>query len=943
MRIHAAVATLIGWVAVVFLVVAFSQTPPRPTQARTAAPEPTSFRVVFGYQRSAEKRYDGSITVTGGALRSIEPWRFQREDAVTGPNSWTLQIRRMVFENQPDRPQALSGGPATQNVVPAGLIVTVDSTAASAEIRTGQGNFSVPIADLSFGRELWFLDHDAVVERVPAPRRVSPQNADQHDYPSIAVTRAGDVWSAWQAYQDRGDHVYAGRLGDSPTRLTAEKGDVFRTSVAEDDAGRIHVAWSERQGQAWHLYERVFAGNTWSARTQITRAAAPNFYHKLVPQKGGLALIWIGHENGESFLYLSTYARSGWSPPQKIGGPSVWNPDAISDQEGNLHIAWDSYQNGNYDIFYRRLAITGPAGPVEQITKSRAFDAHPSLAIDGQGRPWLAWDQSGVNWGKDWNREDEYRSTVLYKDRSIQIVVKDSGQWKQAPDFGAAVPDRLKRYWQLPHLVSDGTGRIWAMFQMRTGAIVQRTDYWASGGVWDLYLTTIENGVWRPAAFIPHSAGRNEAAFQAAPAPDGVWLTWATDTRDLLGLGGNPFSPTMLRYEVFAAKASAPAANNAPVLSAFNDVGGQVQTVHPNERDDVRRMRAYRTAVSGTEYRIVRGDFHRHTDISNDGSGDGSLEDYYRYNLDAAAMDTGIVADHNMGGDVEYNWWRTEKSYDLFQIPDRYTPLFGYERSVNYPNGHRNVVFDHRGVRTLPVTTAENQGQLNSGPVLYPYLRQNRGICMEHSLATGQGTDWRDNDPDLEPLVELYQGYHAAYEYEGSPRAESANNHVLVHGAYEPAGFYWNALAKGYKLGVQASSDHISTHSSYAMIYTPSANRTDIVESMRKRHAYAATDNIILDFEAADTDGTVHMMGDIFTASRQMKLRVKVVGTDILTRTEVIRNNAIIYSVPDRGEKSVNFEYLDQEPQNGTNWYYIRVTQKDRNLAWSSPVWVTYR
>ena len=46
---------------------------------------------------------------------------------------------------------------------------------------------------------------------------------------------------------------------------------------------------------------------------------------------------------------------------------------------------------------------------------------------------------------------------------------------------------------------------------------------------------------------------------------------------------------------------------------------------------------------------------------------------------------------------------------------------------------------------------------------------------MLHSLATGQGTDYRDNDPDVEPLVEIYQGYHANYEYEGAPRAETAD------------------------------------------------------------------------------------------------------------------------------------------------------------------------
>ena len=270
-------------------------------------------------------------------------------------------------------------------------------------------------------------------------------------------------------------------------------------------------------------------------------------------------------------------------------------------------------------------------------------------------------------------------------------------------------------------------------------------------------------------------------------------------------------------------------------------------------------------------------------------------------------------------------------------------PLFGYERSVNYPNGHRNIVFDHRGVRTLPVGAEENRGAVNSSTLLYPYLRQNRGICMEHSLATGQGTDWRDNDPDLEPLVEIYQGYHAAYEYAGGPRAESANNNLIVHGSYEPAGFYWNALAKGYKLGVQASSDHISTHTSYAMIYTPTTNRADIVDNMRRRHAYGATDNIILDFQAVDSDGNSHLMGDIFTTSRRVRLHAKIIGTDVITRVDLIRNNTIVSPSLAAQEKEVAFQHEDLSPEPGTNWYYLRVMQKDGNIAWSSPVWVNYR
>jgi len=204
-----------------------------PAQARPATPPETiNFRVVFGFQRTAPKNYDGHVAVSGGALRSLEPWRFLEGDAIAPPDSWKLQIRRMIFENQPDAPNSMAGGPQPQNLVPAGLFVTVDRSAASAEFRTTQGNFSVALSDLSYGRDLWFLDGDVQVERVPTAERVSPENAEEHDYPSIAVTRSGDVWTAWQAYQDRGDHVYARRRGGDPVRLTTSKGDIFRTSVA---------------------------------------------------------------------------------------------------------------------------------------------------------------------------------------------------------------------------------------------------------------------------------------------------------------------------------------------------------------------------------------------------------------------------------------------------------------------------------------------------------------------------------------------------------------------------------------------------------------------------------------------------------------------------------------------------------------------------------------
>ena len=64
---------------------------------------------------------------------------------------------------------------------------------------------------------------------------------------------------------------------------------------------------------------------------------------------------------------------------------------------------------------------------------------------------------------------------------------------------------------------------------------------------------------------------------------------------------------------------------------------------------------------------------------------------------------------------------------------------------------------------------------------------------------------------------------------------------------------------KAYKLGIIASSDHGSTHISYALAYTADTTRQGILTAFRKRHTYGATDNIIMDVRMGE-----HFMGDEF-------------------------------------------------------------------------------
>src|SRR5262249_27815947 len=126
--------------------------------------------------------------------------------------------------------------------------------------------------------------------------------------------------------------------------------------------------------------------------------------------------------------------------------------------------------------------------------------------------------------------------------------------------------------------------------------------------------------------------------------------------------------------------------------------------VHPDEAQDVARLRAAQLQAGGKTLHYFRGEFHRHCEYGSHHDPDGLLEDKWGHALDAAALDGMGIGDHDYGFGTEYFWWQMQKMTELFQPPPRFVAVHTYERSVVYPNGHRNVIMPRRGIRALPRT-----------------------------------------------------------------------------------------------------------------------------------------------------------------------------------------------------------------------------------------------
>jgi len=196
--------------------------------------------------------------------------------------------------------------------------------------------------------------------------------------------------------------------------------------------------------------------------------------------------------------------------------------------------------------------------------------------------------------------------------------------------------------------------------------------------------------------------------------------------------------------------------------------------------------------------------------------------------------------------------------------------------------------------------------------------------------------DWRDNDPEVEPVVEIFQGCrqtYQSYEHLGAPKAAPKTDKPGRH----DAGYVWNALAKGYRLGFQSSSDHFSTHISYAVVLTEEVSRQGLIEAFHRRHSYGANDNIVLIVRSGE-----HLMGDVFQTTSQPRLQISVHAAKPIAKLHVIRNNVYAFTTKP-GQAQFELSYTDTDARPGqSNYYYVRVEQTDGNLAWASPLWITY-
>ncbi len=333
--------------------------------------------------------------------------------------------------------------------------------------------------------------------------------------------------------------------------------------------------------------------------------------------------------------------------------------------------------------------------------------------------------------------------------------------------------------------------------------------------------------------------------------------------------------------------------------------------------------------------KLFFGDIHGHSRMSD---GTGTPEDYYVYARRVSGLDIAALTDHADHGTIPIKgrvWNRIKKAANNAYEPGRFVTFLGFEWT-NWEYGHRNIYYLNEDGPVFRSVDTES----DTPPKLWNLLESHEAMTIAHHTGGGPvPTDWNVKPGAKEWLVEI-SSIHGTSEYYGG----EAEIYRPVKGA-----FVRDALMRGYKLGIIGSGDTHDGHSGQRTlgatvsgllgVYSPELTREAVWSAFQQRRVYATTGpKIILDFRVADSP----MGSEVKWAASNgsVPMAVRAIGCDEIISVEIIRNGEKIFEEKAEGV-FVHYLLKDPQPQSGKSWYYARILQKDGNMAWSSPVWIT--
>jgi len=306
-------------------------------------------------------------------------------------------------------------------------------------------------------------------------------------------------------------------------------------------------------------------------------------------------------------------------------------------------------------------------------------------------------------------------------------------------------------------------------------------------------------------------------------------------------------------------------------------------------------------------------------------------------------------------------WKLVSQHVQDFNEEDRFTTILGQQYQGDSKEGVRQFLFYKD---TKPIMRQKESRTSSLGKIYKSSTPKDFISIPSFTMGKGLSYNFKDYNPEYERVVEIYNAWGSSEQSKkaGNPRPITSNKSGGIEEAGE--GSLQNALKKNCRFGFVAGGlddrgPYTDCYESDQEQYSPGLTavmcakhtREAILEGLYRRHCYGTTGaKIIVGFHIAG-----HPMGSELTTTKKPGLTVNrhisgyVAGTDNLKTIEIIRNGDVLKTFSP-SEYHYDYYYDDMVDLNtvclnvkGASpfaYYYLRVTQADGHIAWSSPIWV---
>ena len=823
--------------------------------------------------------------------------------------------------------------------------------------------------------------YDKADATVPARRLENPLL-----YDASTVVSGDKTFVTWLEFiPGKGDVIWFGAQDPAGNwvekqQITKEPADFAKPTLTLDTKTNLWLSYESATNGKWDIVagKRTAAGTFVFlnvSKSQMPGGEGANVEHQAAAATdGGIWIVWQGDNAGQFDIFARhlSEAESETMPViTKISDSPLgdWHPVVTVTPDNRVVVVWDSYDGKSYNIRARELAKS-TWGEILHVTSSTNFNANAQIVSDKKGRVWISWEEDGPNWGKAYRtrvdaRKDSQKMSddlgSLHRFRSLHLAEMDvKGQQLKAyeipqPSFAAGAsrtnaPAGIKKlgvFYQSSQLTVDGANRLWLVyrhFYMPGMGITAKTHVQND---WGIYARCLENDAWSGLYRFDEGQGDALQRISVSPKTNGISVAWTfgrTDRRNPQNwfedtLAPNKVVPHVAKKGAHAAvedesepsqpkkkakgkkneeaQPSAPDTSRGIALAKIesknitSSIPAKVSTtsIYRGEHKANVPSRPPRPVYDfvGKHFELFYGDFHRHTDISLCfWPGDGTMDDAYRYGIDAAPLDFLGVTDHThdiaMGDPLSLLWQRIRKEVNRHALTNSFVPFYSYERSRGETD-HNVISLRDDMLRPHTYPHSEFWKELDTNTITIPHQPFNAVL-------------WKTNDREHRPLMEIFQGFR---------------NHTCESDAKM-------GLDSGNEVGFIASSDHLSTGASYACVWAEKPTRESIFRALQARRTFAATDHIVLRVTCGD-----HWMGEKFTTKGQPRVDIEINSTAPIKTLEIFidgeRQAEVPYGIAGP-HKTAFANFLADKNLTGSHTFFVRMTQVDGNIAWSSPLWI---